>query len=149
MNCSLRSAKQCYITELALPQLMGDIPLVSGLIFIIFHLKGQSQGLKLILIFKLMISICTFSLLQARKLFHKCPHFHIFLKLICHLYVNPIAVTVTEDLVITMIYKLDSKKATYCDKLPIKFIETCHEVMGKLFTVLVNKSTSTGKFPEL
>ena len=127
----------------------GDIPLVSGLFFIIFHLKGQSQVLGLILIFKLMISICTFCLLQVRKLFHKCPYFHIFLKLICHLYVNLIAVTVTEDLVITMIYKLDSKKATYCDKLPIKFIETCHEVMGKLFTVLVNKSTSTGKFPEL
>ena len=43
-----------------------------------------------------------------------------------------------------MIFKLVSKKETGCDKLPIRFIKTCPEAMGKLLTVLVNKSISTG-----
>ena len=56
---------------------------------------------------------------------------------------------VTEDVVISMICKLDSKKDCGCDRLPIRFIKTCPEAMGKLLTVLVNKSISIGKFPEL
>ena len=58
-------------------------------------------------------------------------------------------IAITEDVIISMICKVDSKKATGCDKLPIRFIETYPEAMGRLLTVLVNKSISTGKFPEL
>ena len=53
---------------------------------------------------------------------------------------------VTEDVVISI---LDTKKATGCDNLPIRFIKTCSEAMGRLLTVLINKSISTGRFPEL
>ena len=58
---------------------------------------------------------------------------------------------VSEDVVISMICKLDTKKATGCDYLPIRFIKTCPEAMGRLLTVrmLINKSISTGRFPEL
>ena len=55
-----------------------------------------------------------------------------------------IAITCTEDMVISMICKLDSEKTTGCDKLPIRFIKTYPEAMGKLLTVLVNKNISTG-----
>ena len=53
---------------------------------------------------------------------------------------------VTKDVVISMICKLDSKKATGCDKLPIRFIKTCPDAMGRLLTALVNKSLSTVSF---
>ena len=68
------------------------------------------------------------------------------------IYVPPLCLTtVTEEVVISAICGLDSKKATGCDKLPIRFliIKTCPEAMGRLFTVLVNKSISTGRFPKL
>ena len=48
-------------------------------------------------------------------------------------------IAVTEDVVISMICKVDAKKATGCDKLPTKFIKTCPEAMGRLLPVLVNK----------
>ena len=57
--------------------------------------------------------------------------------------------TVTEEVVISAICGLDSKKATGCDKLPIRFLKTCPEAMGRLLTVLVNKNISTGRFPKL
>ena len=55
-----------------------------------------------------------------------------------------IAITCTEDMVISMICKLDSEKTTSCDKLLIRFIKTYSEAMGKLLTVLVNKNIFTG-----
>lgn len=46
----------------------------------------------------------------------------------------------TENVVISIICKLDPKKATGCDYLPIKFIRACPEAMAKLLAALVNKS---------
>lgn len=63
--------------------------------------------------------------------------------------VPPLNLTVVSEDVVISICRLDSKKATSCDKLPIRFVKTCPEAMGRLLTVLVNKSISTGKFPEL
>ena len=66
--------------------------------------------------------------------------------------VPPLNLTiVTEEVVISAIcnLKLDPKKVTGCDRLPNRFIKTCPEAMGRLLTVLVDKSTLTGKFPKL
>lgn len=64
--------------------------------------------------------------------------------------VPPLNLTaVTEDVVSSIICKLDPKKVTGCDNLPIRFIRACPEAMAKLLTVIVNKSISTGRFSEL
>ena len=52
-------------------------------------------------------------------------------------------------MVISLICKVDSKEAIGCDKLPIRFIKTFPEAMGRLLTVLVSKSISIDKFPKL
>ena len=93
-----------------------------------------------------MILMFTFYPFLARYcnlfLFHQYLHVRIFLPSLN-------LTTVTEDVVIYTISKLDPKKATGCDNLPIRFIKACPEAMSGLLTKLINKGILTGKFPEL
>lgn len=56
--------------------------------------------------------------------------------------------TVSVDDVVSILNTLDSKKATGCDELPLRFLKACPTEMGSLVATIVNQSISTCKFPD-
>ena len=120
MNTLLRSAKCCYITELASAHRRHP----SGSRFWSYFRYMSSKATKseaptILILIILLCTFCPFLAIQDSTEythFTLCLQFHIFLQLMYDL------IAITEDVVISMICKVDSKKATGCDKLPIRFM---------------------------
>ena len=145
MNALLSSAKHCYITEIASAH--GGHPSRFWSYFCYMSSKGTKSETS---------TNFNFDADDLNMHFLSIPG-----KTVQNLPISPVSplsyiyetdvpcldlTAVTEDVVISMICKLDSKKATGCDKLPIRFIKTCPDVMGRLLTAFVNKSLSTVSF---
>ena len=56
--------------------------------------------------------------------------------------------TVSVNDVVSILNSLDSKKATGCDELPLRFLKACPAEMGKLVATIINQSILTCKFPD-